>query len=486
MARRTRPEQPGVVLPGLSELTEIGSGAFASVFRAVEEGTQRQVAVKVMKRAATGAALLEAFGKEARALAAVSSHPNIVTLYRTVTSVDGRPALVIELCRDSYAKVVRTSGPLGAPEVVSIGTKLAGALETAHRAGFVHRDLKPQNVLRTLFGEPALTDFGVAAMHAAAQAADDAFGFTTLHAPPEVLEGDPVTPATDVYGLASTMYQMLCGRAPFTAFEGEAPASVILRILRDPVRPILAAEVPLELSDLLCSALAKKPGDRPATAADFADGLRRIEATCGWPPSPYVVWGETGSHQRSLGSWARRAGSEPLPDNVVSLAPQRSAQLVARTMPPVAYTPPPPEPAVASAAARGTGTGDPGRAAPPGERSVLRPAAALRRVVVPDSGARQAGAALPAGVPTGTAPAGAALPAGAAPTGAALGTGTAGTLRHDEPAWERTALPESDRSGLAGVAAIAPGGHGRLPFAAGAIVAVLLAFACALGVSGVI
>ena len=123
--------------------------------------------------------------------------------------------------------------------------------------------MKPHNILVTQFGEPALGDFGVAALQASAQATAGVFGFTTLHAAPEMLEGHHLSPATDVYGLASTMYQLLTGSAPFATFDNEAPASVILRIIRDPVRPLRADEHP----DRALGSPRSRPvqGSRPAT-----------------------------------------------------------------------------------------------------------------------------------------------------------------------------------------------------------------------------
>lgn len=281
--------QESETFPGYAEVREIGSGGFASVYRATELDTGRPVALKVLKVSTRLPHVREAFEREVRALGAVSSHPHIVTLYRTLTTPDGRPALVLELCTESCADRVRRA-PMPPAEAVATGIKIAGALETAHRAGLLHRDMKPQNILVTSYGEPALADFGVAALQASAQATEGVFGFTTLHAPPEILEGHRLSPATDVYGLASTIYQLITGRAPFAAFEGEAPASVILRILRDPVQPLRPDSVPLPLSDALEAALAKDPAKRPATAAEFAATLRSIQMACGWAPTDYPIW----------------------------------------------------------------------------------------------------------------------------------------------------------------------------------------------------
>jgi serine/threonine protein kinase len=294
------------VVAGYADLTEIGGGAFATVYRAREIETGRNVALKILKLETIQPHLVETFGQEIQALAKVSDHPNIVTLYRPSSTPDGRPALVLELCRESLAQQVRRDGPLDARQTVRVGIKIAGALETAHRNGFLHRDMKPQNILVTQFDEPALADFGVAALQASAQATAGVLGFTTVHAAPEILEGHELSPATDIYGLASSLYQLLTGRAPFAAFENEAPAAVILRILRDPVRPVRSSAVPLELSDLLEAGLAKDPERRPPTAARFAEALRDIEEACSWPQTSYVAWGAEPAHRET-----DRVGARP-------------------------------------------------------------------------------------------------------------------------------------------------------------------------------
>ena len=292
---RSRKHHPGPsgVVPGYTHLAEIGGSFFSTVYRATELETGRSVALKVLRADAVHPHLRETFDDEIRALAKVSDHPNIVTLYRPLSTPDGRPVLVLELCRESIAEQTQRLGPLDPADVVRVAIKIAGALETAHRRGFLHRDMKPQNILVTQFWEPALADFGVAALQASIQAISGEFGLTTLHVAPEILEGDPLSPATDVYGLASTMYQLLSGLAPFATFDNEAPASVILRIIRDPVRPLRMASVPIALSDALEAALAKAPENRPHSALEFAQTLQEIEARAGWPQTAYTVWEES-------------------------------------------------------------------------------------------------------------------------------------------------------------------------------------------------
>ena len=237
--RRPASNPASGTLPGYTNIAEIATGSFATVYRAVELGTGRAVALKVLRVADTSPHMVEAFKKELGALALLSNHPNVTTLYRTFFTPEGRPVLVLELCRESLAQRVRRSGPMPAQEVAQVGVKVAGALETAHRSGLLHRDMKPQNILVSQFGEPVLADFGVVALQVSAQSTEGVFGFTTLHAPPEALEGLHLSPAADIYGLASTMYQLLLGRAllPPTRARHRRPSSCVSCATQRPGHP---------------------------------------------------------------------------------------------------------------------------------------------------------------------------------------------------------------------------------------------------------
>jgi hypothetical protein len=122
------------------------------------------------------------------------------------------------------------------------------------------------------------------------------FDFTTLHAAPERLEGGATSAATDVNELASTLSQLIVGHSAFRSYDGESPASVILRILRDPVQPVIAAGVPVALSDLLLRAMSKDKDHRPPTAPEFAGELSQIEGGQGcprpgsWSGTQYPQW----------------------------------------------------------------------------------------------------------------------------------------------------------------------------------------------------
>jgi hypothetical protein len=315
LLRRPRDAYTGF-FPGFTDVVEIGIGSLATVYRAREVETNRLVALKLLNVRDASPRALESFERESIALGAVSSHPNIVTLYRSFRAADGRPVLVLELCHGAVSDRLRTGSGLPVGEVVSLGIKVAGALETAHRAKILHRDVKPQNILITEFGEPALADFGVAMLQSSTQTTAGLFDFTTLHAAPELLEGGETSAATDVYELASSLYQLVAGRSAFRAYEGESPASVILRILRDPVQPLTTAVVPPSLSDLLIHAMSKDKAARPPTAAEFAGELGKIEAEQGWPRTSVLVRDARAAHPAAATAMLQPKNAPP-----VGLAP---------------------------------------------------------------------------------------------------------------------------------------------------------------------
>ncbi|MEO6887189.1 MAG: serine/threonine-protein kinase, partial [Jatrophihabitantaceae bacterium] len=274
---------------GFTDVVRIRQGTHAGVYAAREDMSHRPVALKVLNVDGVTPRALESFARESSALAALGSHPNIVTLYRSFALADRRPVLVLELCHGSLLDRLAGGRPLPVPEAVSIAIKIAAALESAHRSGVLHRDVRPANILITEFGEPALADFGLARLQASVPAPAELFDFASVHAAPELLLGQEPTVTADVYGLASTLYELLAGRPPLEAYLGESPAATILRILRDPVRPVFGADVPLTLSDLLLWSLSKDPAVRPPRLSWFAEELRRIESGNGWPRTHVLI-----------------------------------------------------------------------------------------------------------------------------------------------------------------------------------------------------
>jgi serine/threonine protein kinase len=277
-------------LDGFRDMRLLGASERAEVYAAVEIATGRHVTLKLLASAGVSPAARETFDREAAILGRLSSHPNIVTLYDTFTLEDGRPVLVMELCTESVAARIASGHVMSVAEVVALGIKIAGALETAHSAGVLHLNVRPENILITEFGEPALADFAVARLQGVNPGpAVDVGEFLGMHIAPELVLGEEATPAADVYGLAATLYILLTGHAPIPVFAGESPAASILRVIRDEPRPIVNDTIPLDLSDLLLWALAKDPSARPPSLAWLAEELSRIEQHQGWPRTrPYV------------------------------------------------------------------------------------------------------------------------------------------------------------------------------------------------------
>jgi serine/threonine protein kinase len=275
---------------GYAEGEVLGRGTFATVHVGVEEATGRTVALKVLDLT-PGPEDLELFRREASALGAVSSHPNIVTLHGAEVRPDGRPVLVMERCVGSFADRLASGGPVPTREPVAVGVQLAGALESAHRAGVLHRDLKPANVLLTGYGVPVLADFGIAGLHDVGSSRAHRSGLTAHHAAPEVLLGGQASPASDVYGLASLLHELLTGHPPFFVTTHEPAAEVQRRIIADPPPRLAAPGVPAALRELLRRAMSKEPTRRPTSALEVAQHLRAIERNAGWPPTACRVTG---------------------------------------------------------------------------------------------------------------------------------------------------------------------------------------------------
>jgi serine/threonine-protein kinase PknK len=155
----------GLRIAGYTDVVEVGRGGFAVVHRARRVAFGQDVAIKVLDGAQVDAHGVERLARERQALGLLAQHPNVVTVYDAGTTPDGQQYLVMEfLPGGTLADRLERRGPQGVREVVDIAVRLCGALATAHGAGVLHRDIKPDNVLVSRFGEPVLADFGLARM----------------------------------------------------------------------------------------------------------------------------------------------------------------------------------------------------------------------------------------------------------------------------------------------------------------------------------
>ncbi|MGX7729902.1 protein kinase domain-containing protein [Rhodococcus sp. 2H158] len=264
-------------LAGFADAVEIGRGGFGVVYRCRETALDRTVAVKVLT-ATLDADNLERFLREQRAMGRLSGHPHIVTVLQVGTTGSGRPYLVMHYHpHDSLEARIRRYGPLPWPDVLRIGVKLSGALETAHRADVLHRDVKPANILLTEYGEPQLTDFGIARIGDGFRTSSGAITGSPAFTAPEILAGTPPTPAADVYGLAATLFCALTGHAAFERRRGEQVVTQFLRITTEPVPDLRSTGVPDDVCSALERGMATEPDARPQSAAEFGELLQQAQ-----------------------------------------------------------------------------------------------------------------------------------------------------------------------------------------------------------------
>ena len=273
-------------------IAPLGDGGMATIWRAVDEQLDREVAVKLLRpQFSSDPGFAARFKLEARSAGGLS-HPNIVSVYDYGTDGDGGDQyIVMELVEGrDLSGVLRERGSLSTDDAARIAIAVASALEAAHRKGIVHRDVKPGNILITDDGDVKVTDFGIA--RAVAEASMTVTG-TTLgsvhYFSPEQARGDEVTGASDVYSLAIVLFEMLTGRRPF---EADSAAAVALkRLNEDPPRPAdLGHPVPAGLEAILMRGLARDPVDRFPDAGAFAEALRvwRRDPGAAGPVAPVV------------------------------------------------------------------------------------------------------------------------------------------------------------------------------------------------------
>jgi serine/threonine protein kinase len=278
------------ILPGLAYIRPLGSGGFADVFLYEQDMPRRDVAVKVLPSDVRDADLRRMFNAEADVLAHLSAHPSIVTVYQAGISADGRPYIVMEFCPGSLAQRYRIER-IPVEEVLTIGVKMASALESAHRAGLVHRDVKPSNILVTTFGAPVLADFGISSSLTRATA-DEVLAMSIPWSAPEVIaEQTAGTVASEVWSLGATVYSLLAGHSPFERRDRGQNTKEQLRrrIAKATYTDIARTDVPASLQAVLARAMSRDPRQRYASAREFADALRAVQTELGISPTPLEI-----------------------------------------------------------------------------------------------------------------------------------------------------------------------------------------------------
>jgi WD40 repeat protein len=283
------PQQPGEIgrLGSYRVLKVLGAGGMGVVFLAEDPELKRLVALKAMKPdLARNASGRQRFRREAQAAAAVK-HDHVVTIYQ-VSEDRGIPYLALEYLEGQpLDEVLNRGGPLPLAEVLRLGRQMAAGLQAAHARGLIHRDIKPANIWLESKGAPGapptgarvkLLDFGLA------RAAADDLNLTQIgtlvgtpaYMAPEQARGEAVDHRSDLFSLGCVLYRMCTGQG---AFRGTTHSALLLAVATDvPVPPCeVNPAVPQALSDLVKRLLAKKPEERPESAAAVGAALHAIE-----------------------------------------------------------------------------------------------------------------------------------------------------------------------------------------------------------------
>jgi serine/threonine-protein kinase len=281
-------EPDDILPPRYTNPTSIGRGGMGDIFRAHDETLGRDVAVKLLaERFADDIDARRRFTREANTAARLSSHPNIVTIY-DVGEWNGRPFIVMELGQGGTLSSRASEARIGHDQAIAWLRQAAAALDTAHAAGIVHRDVKPANLLLDAHGDVQVADFGIARVLDVSTTAMTVAGTvlgTAGYLSPEQARGEPATPASDVYGLGVVGYELLTGGRPFE--RGSATAEALAHV-NEPPPPASqrGVGIPRAVDSVFERALAKEPAARYPTAGAFVDDL---EAALGRAPARHTT-----------------------------------------------------------------------------------------------------------------------------------------------------------------------------------------------------
>ncbi len=254
---------------------EIGRGGMATVYHAYDPRFEREVALKVLPREMLHDPQFRTrFEREAKTIAMLE-HPAIVPVY-DFGEEDGQPYFVMRYMNGGSLTDRMKAGPMPLQEVAHLFDRLAPALDEAHAKGIVHRDLKPGNILFDQYGEPYISDFGIAKISATqTNVTGSAIVGTPAYMSPEQAQGESIDGRSDIYGLGVILFELLTGQQPY---HGDTPMSVVVKHITDPVPHILDVmpTLPPAIEAVIEKTMAKDRDQRFSTVKALTDALDAI------------------------------------------------------------------------------------------------------------------------------------------------------------------------------------------------------------------
>jgi serine/threonine protein kinase len=269
--------KPGDIIDDRYEIEGVlGEGGMAIVYRAKDIITEKDVAIKMIREETMKNPLnLTRFEREARAAASLK-HQNIVQVSNLGT-YNGRPYMVNEMVVGKTLKeALQIRGKFSFLEACDIMYQLCSAVYYAHQHGVIHRDIKPQNVFITADGTIKLGDFGIATFQNSAHITRSDFVVGSVHyLAPEVSEGNPATPQSDIYSLGITFFELITGSLPF---DDVSAVTIALKHIKDKFPSIRKynPKTPQSIEKIIYKACAKSPYDRYKSALDMRQDIERI------------------------------------------------------------------------------------------------------------------------------------------------------------------------------------------------------------------